>query len=81
MGVGIQMPTMVLKTSDGKLIPIKLGPERVLLEADLELREGQTVTVRYAQPAEADEYIALQITNSAGVTVTLRHDRRNFDWN
>src|SRR5262245_60921883 len=37
-GVGIQMPTLTLKLSDGTLLTFKLGPERILLESDLELK-------------------------------------------
>jgi hypothetical protein len=74
------MPTLVLKT-DGKLLTLKIGPERILLGADFELNPGQSVTVRYAQATCTDEYLALQITNSAGVTVTLRGDDGTPAWN
>jgi len=43
--VGIQMTTLVLKTPDGKLLTFKLGPERILLAADIELKSGDKVTV------------------------------------
>jgi len=80
MGVGIQMPALVLKT-EGKLVTIKLGPERTLLEADLELQEGQSITVRYGTASCTGEYVALQLVNAAGVTVTLRSDDGTPAWN
>lgn len=80
MGAGIEMPTMVVKTSDGKLLTVKIGPERILLEADLELAAGQTITVRYGKDASTNEYLALQLTTSAGLTVVLRHDDGTPAW-
>lgn len=80
MGVGIQMPTLTLKTSDGKLLVLKLGPERVLLEADLELKAGDVVTVSYVQATCTDELIALSITTSSGTVVTLRDGNRGPAW-
>lgn len=80
LGAGIQMPTLVLN-ADGKLMTFKIGPERILLEADFELNPGQTVTVKYAYETCTEEYLALQITNTAGVTVTLRNDDGTPAWN
>jgi hypothetical protein len=42
MGAGIQMPTLTLKTADGKLLVLKLGPERILLAADFEVKPGDS---------------------------------------
>jgi hypothetical protein len=72
MGAGIQMPYLVLKTADGTLIGMKIGPQRILLEADFELKPGEPVTVKFAHETCADENVALELTNAAGVTVTLR---------
>lgn len=81
MGVGIQMPTLLVKTWDGELISMKLGPERILLEADFELMKGEPVTAKYAHEACTDENVALQLTNAAGVTVILRNDDGTPAWN
>jgi hypothetical protein len=78
-GVGIQMPTLTLKTAAGKLLVIKLGPERILLDADLELEAGDSITVKYAITSRDDELVALAITKGA-VTVTLRGDDCRPDW-
>lgn len=78
-GVRIQMPTLTLKTSAGKLLEIKLGPERILLDADLELKAGDSITVKYAVTAHDDELIALAITKGT-VTVTLRGDDCRPNW-
>lgn len=80
MGAGIEMPTLVVKTSDGKLLTVKIGPERILLEADVELAAGQTITVRYGKDANTGEYVALQLTAATGVTVVLRHDDGTPAW-
>lgn len=76
---GIQMPTLVLKTADGQLLSIKIGPERVLLAADFELKAGDAVTVLYTTDCQG-EYLALQITNAAGVTVVLRDSLGRPAW-
>jgi hypothetical protein len=68
------MPTLTLKTADGKLLTFKLGPERTLLAADVELKAGDKVTVRYAVETCTDELVALAITTSTGVTIRLRND-------
>jgi hypothetical protein len=79
-GVGIRMPTLTLKTAAGKLLVIKLGPERILLEADLELEAGDSITVKYAITSHDDELVALAITKGV-VTVTLRGDDCRPTWN
>lgn len=78
--VGIQMPTLTLKTSASKLLTIKIGPERLLLEADLELKAGDTVTVKYAVTSHDGELVALSITKGT-TTVTLRGDDCRPIWN
>jgi hypothetical protein len=79
-GAHIQMPTLTLKTSAGKLLEIKLGPERILLNAGMELSAGDSITVKYAVTAHDDELIALAITKN-GVTVTLRGEDCHPAWN
>lgn len=79
-GVGIQMPSLTLKTAAGKLLVIKLGPERILLEADLELKAGDAITVKYALTSHEDELVALAITKGS-VTITLRGDDCRPIWN
>jgi hypothetical protein len=71
-GAGIQMPTLTLKTADGQTITMKIGPERILLAKDFELKPGDQVTAKYALATCTNEYVALELTNPAGVTVVLR---------
>ncbi len=80
MGAGIQMPTLIVKAADGTLVTIKIGPERTLLEADFELKEGEQVTAKYAHAACADENIALALANAAGQTIELRDDLGRPVW-
>jgi hypothetical protein len=79
-GLGIQMPSLTLKTAAGKLLVIRLGPERILLEADLELKAGDTISVKYAVTSHEDELVALAITKGS-VTITLRGDDCRPVWN
>lgn len=81
MGAGIQMPTLVVKTNDGKLIAMKLGPERILLAADFELKEGEDVSAKYASGTCMDENVALQLTDATGKTVVLREEHGTPNWN
>jgi len=71
-GVGIQYPSLVLKLADGSTLTFKLGPERVLLAADFELKAGEALKVTYVTCPESGELVALTLTNAAGVTLTLR---------
>lgn len=71
-GLGIQYPTLVLKLADSTLLTFKLGPERLLLAADFELKAGDAISVTYATCTENDELVVLSLTNAAGVTITLR---------
>ena len=79
-GFGIQMPTLTLRTADGSLLTFKLGPERVLLQSDLELKAGDPVTVLYVSPGCRDELVALSITSAAGKTVVLRDGSGRPGW-
>jgi hypothetical protein len=71
-GAGIQMPALTLKTADGQTITMKIGPERILLANDFELKPGDQVTAKYAPAACTNEFVALELTNAAGNTVVLR---------
>ena len=79
MGVGIQMPSLTVKTPDGTLVAMRIGPERILLAADFELKPGELVTATYATCLR--ENVALQLTNSSGVTVVLRNPDGTPVWN
>jgi hypothetical protein len=81
MGAGIEMPTLIVKSADSSLVAIKIGPERILLEADFELREGEQVTAKYAHVTCTDENIALELTNAGGDTLVLRDDLGKPAWN
>jgi hypothetical protein len=80
-GVGVQFPSVVLKTADAKLLTIKIGPERVLLAADFEIVAGQKLTVKYAVSICKDELVALELTDSNGRTVVLRAADGAPAWN
>jgi hypothetical protein len=73
-GVGIQLPTLVLKLADSTLLTVKIGPERLILANDFELNPGDKLTVKYAACTCTDEFVALQLIDSAGTTLTLRED-------
>lgn len=79
-GVGIQMPTLTLKTSDGSVLLLKLGPERVLLAADVELAVGDRITVKYARLSCTDELVVLSLTTASGQTLVLRNDDGTPAW-
>jgi len=81
MGVGIQMPSLSVKTADGKLVTVKIGPEHVLLENDFELKTGDAVIVKAALATCTGEYVALQITGANGQTLILRNDDGTPAWN
>jgi hypothetical protein len=80
-GLGIQMPALVLKLADGQLLTLKIGPERVLLAADLELNVGATITAKYGKLICTGEYVALTLTGASGETVVLRNDDGTPAWN
>lgn len=77
-GLGIQMPSVVLKTAGG-VLTIKVGPERILEAADFEIKAGDTLTVRYALCATG-EMVALDLTNAAGEKIILRNDDGSIAW-
>jgi type 1 fimbria pilin len=80
-GAGIQMPTLTLKTVTGALLTVKIGPERILLDSDFELKPGDAISVKYGRSTCSDEYLAISLTNAAGVTIVLRNDDGTPDWN
>lgn len=79
IGAGIQMPTLTLKTADANMLIFKLGPERVLLASDLEVKTGDKISVRYAVACSGD-LIALSITGASGTTLVLRDDLGRPSW-
>ncbi len=80
MGVGIQMPTMVVKSDTGSLITIKLGPERILLSADFELKASDWVKAKYLYVSCTGQNLALELTNSSGDTLVLRDNNGRPVW-
>ncbi len=80
-GPGLEQPTLVLKTGDGKLITVKIGPGWILLANDFELKAGEKVTVKYGVAACSGENMALELINAAGVKVVLRNDDGTPAWN
>lgn len=76
---GMQQPTMALKTEAG-IVTLKLGPERVLLGSDFELKAGATITVKYGLATCSEENLALVLTNAAGKTLKLRNDDGTPAW-
>ncbi|MDX1980185.1 MAG: hypothetical protein SFV51_07950 [Bryobacteraceae bacterium] len=79
-GAGIQFPSLVLAL-DNDLVSVKLGPERILLNNDFELRQGMRLTVKYGLATCTQENVALQITDSDGYTLILRNDDGTPVWN
>ncbi|MGQ9916707.1 MAG: hypothetical protein ACUVS7_04745 [Bryobacteraceae bacterium] len=79
-GVGIQQPTMVLRTAEGKLVTIRLGPERVLLENDVELAAGAQVRIVAGVSTCTEALVALELTTADGVTIRLRDDTGRPVW-
>lgn len=79
-GAGIQQPQLTLVAS-GKSVTVKIGPERILLAADIELKTGMTLTVRYATATCTGELIALSLTTEDGARVLLRNDDGTPAWN
>lgn len=79
-GLGIAHPTLVLKLN-GALLTFVLGPERFLLDSDIELKPGAALTVKYAACLSCDDLIALELTDAAGHTVVLRSADGRACWN
>jgi hypothetical protein len=77
---GLQAPTLVLRLSDGTLLTIKIGPARILLASDFEITAGQALTVQYAVSSCRDELVALELTDSAGRKLILRHAAGTPAW-
>ena len=79
-GVGIQQPVLSLKTEDGRVLSIRLGPERVLFENDVELAAGAVLKVKVAKSACADGLVALELTTADGVVIRLRDESGRPVW-
>lgn len=80
-GAGIQFPSLVLAVADGKLLTLRVGPERVLLAADFEITAGQKLTVTYAASSCKEELVVLTITDSTGRKIVLRNPDGSRAWN
>jgi len=79
-GVGIQQPTLILKAEDGRVLSIRLGPERVLFENDVELAAGATLKVKVAKSACIEALVALELTTADGVVIRLRDESGRPVW-
>lgn len=79
-GPGIEQPSLMLETPDGRSFDIRIGPERILLRSNFELKVGETVTVKFALAIAANHCVALEITNSAGATLVLRNPDGTPAW-
>ncbi|MBS1830732.1 MAG: hypothetical protein JST93_35870 [Acidobacteria bacterium] len=76
---GMQQPSMSLKTDAG-ILTLKLGPEKVLLASDFELKAGAALTVKYGVATCSEENLALVLTNAAGKSLKLRNDDGTPAW-
>ncbi len=76
---GMQQPSMSLKTEAG-VVTLKLGPEKVLLGSDFELKAGATITVKYGLASCSQENVALVLTDTAGKSIKLRNDDGTPAW-
>jgi len=79
-GVGIQQPTLILKAEDGRVLSIRLGPERVLFDNDVELAAGATLKVKVAKSACIEALVALELTTADGVVIRLRDESGSPVW-
>ncbi len=79
-GPGIGQPSLVLETPDKGTLNIRIGSERILLRNNFELKTGETITVTFGLAAAGQHYVALEITNSAGATLVLRHPDGTPAW-
>lgn len=79
-GVGIRQPFLVLKSGD-TLLTIKLGPERVLLDEDFEIKAGTQLSVKFGLASCTGEFVALELTDAAGRTLVLRDSGGAPAWN
>ena len=79
MGLGIRMPALTLATAAGDLT-VRIGPERILLEAGFAIEAGQTLTVRHALSPCTGERVALDLTSASGQTLKLRNDDGSIAW-
>lgn len=78
-GIGIQQPSLTLQVGD-KLMTFKLGPERLLLESDFELKAGSSMSVKYGLATCSNELLALALTDASGETIVLRNDDGRPAW-
>ena len=74
------MPALTLRTAAGTLLVFKLEPSRILLAADIQLKAGDSVTVRYASETCTEELVALSIATAWGAIIRLRDDDCTPAW-
>lgn len=80
MGRAIRNPEMTIQLSNGTRVVVKLGPERYMEQNDFELKLQERVTARIAVEQKTQAYVALQVTNQVGQTLTFRHDDGSPAW-
>ena len=76
---GLALLALVLATPSGDLT-IKIGPERILLEADFTIEAGETLTVKHGKTTCTEELVALVLTATDGSSITLRNDDGTIAW-
>jgi hypothetical protein len=79
LGLGLEHPSLTVKLDDGTLLTVEIGPARVVLESDLELKAGSKITVLYAEAPCCDELVALELTVD-GKTLVLRDEVGRPAW-
>ncbi|MBS1856357.1 MAG: hypothetical protein JST11_13405 [Acidobacteria bacterium] len=80
MNRGIRNPEMTILLGNGTRVVVKLGPERYMEQNDFELKLQERVTARIAVEEKTRAYVALQVTNQVGQTLTFRHDDGSPAW-
>jgi hypothetical protein len=79
-GLGIQQPSLVLKTSDERTLSIRIAPERVLLQQDVELAAGMSLKIRVAKSTCVNGLVALELVMPDGVVLRLRDEHGRPVW-
>lgn len=77
-GVGIRQPNVVIKDASG-VHTIKIGPSRVLLEAEFSIVPGDVLTVTFGTSACTEEKIALTLVKGDNV-LDLRDENGRPVW-
>jgi hypothetical protein len=79
LGFGLEHPSLTVKLDDGSLLAFKIGPERIVLESDWELKPGMKISVMYAEAPCCEEHVALELTVD-GKTLVLRDELGRPSW-